>query len=422
MMLRKKSRLVTVAVAAALLAGTAVAAVGGVTALPQLPDNHYTPNAETLQLGGTIAHTLLAPSMAQLDNLGDKITPEQRAKIASVTGPRGPEYIDDFFSALKETWPRVSENTEAILAHALAEKMSPAELRVGATFVQGPDGKYLLEIVQARTTKKAQTLSPEAQAAMARLESTQVGRNFLARATTYEAFLKPYTADLIATIAPPILGRFCHKVLETNDKRLAADTSDSDPEFAKAHAAGAALINHWYAKMTPEEWDKARHRLDDPMVKAQIAKIQRPEIPEGWMQAAVDASYEWLREDQAKIADEFGRFMARLYDAKEVEAFGRFIDGPYTDAVKKVAERAKAGQTMAANPKDPFAQAPELKQAFVDFLATPEGQSMKAKSMDFKRLVPAVVDEFVPLTAGLLVRFADKTEKMQAEKRLARGW
>jgi ABC-type Fe3+ transport system substrate-binding protein len=77
---------------------------------------------------------------------------------------------------------------------------------------------------------------------------------------------------------------------------------------------------------------------------------------------------------------------------------------------------------MAANPKDPFAQAPELTQAFVDFLATPEGQSMKAKSMDFKRLVPAVVDEFVPLTAGLLVRFADKTEKMQAEKRLARGW
>src|SRR5262249_33583758 len=153
----------------------------------------------------------------------------------------------------------VSDNTEAILAHALAERMSPSELRAGAWFVQSKDGGYFMDIVRAKMGGKAgmAKLDPKAKAAMLRLQSTPPGQRFLAKVGKYDTFLQPYTGDLIATVVPPILGKFSAGVIAANDKRIAADKSDSDPDFASVHAAGAAMVNHWYAKMTPEDWDRA---------------------------------------------------------------------------------------------------------------------------------------------------------------------
>lgn len=368
--------------------------------------------AETSQKG------LLLALMEKAPKLSDP-------KVVRIIGDRGPMLYEAVREASLETWNDARPHVEAILTHALAENFSADELAAGSAFLQGPDQGYAFEIYINKTTDEAKRkpLSDRAAAALARLESTDAGRRFVADATAKDGPIVKARLDLIAAIAPGWILRFSDKLDAAEAAHPHPLATDAFAPTAEDQALGVGVVHNFLGAIDPSVLEKAKPLIiagmEKKMAERPDTKMPRPE----WNVFMVDAMIDSLAHDRPAIELAFGRMLARLYSHDDLQALADFANGPGMDFLKRSMAERKPGEA-------PVEKTPEEKAA----LAALAKRDLLAKSLahlgDFASNDPEKKDRMfamvadVGLTWGpkLMRRFAVEAQALEEQKRAARGW
>lgn len=386
-----------------------------------------TPTPEAVALAGQIAHAWAQSAQSVLvDALMAKAPKLDDPKTVKLLGDRGPALYTSVREATLEAWTESKPHVEAILGHAMAEHFSLDELRAGAAFAQGPDEAYALEIFRFETAEqgKQKPLSKPAAEALARLDATDAGRQFLHDATGKDGLFKQCRPDLIAAILPPWLLRFSDKVDAVEAARGSQLAPDAYAPSADDQALGVSVVRDVYGLIDDSMWDKAMPAVVAAMNKkmAERQKVQMPR-PE-WNGFLAEAMLETLRDDKPAVEQAFGRALARLYDHDDLKALADFANGP---GVRRLETKTGAGHAQDASAP---AESAEEKAALADLkkrdlMAKAIAQFANFASTDpdkRQRMIALVLDIGVTLGPKVARRFATKAEALEAQTRAARGW
>ena len=364
-------------------------------------------------------------SSAVVDALMAKAPKLDDPKTVKLFGDRAPALYGAVREATLESWTESKPHVEAILAHATAEHFSVEELRAGAAFAQGPDEAYALEIYRFETAEegKQKPLSRPAAEALARLEATEAGRNFLHDATAKDGVLKQCRPDLVAAILPPWLLRFSDKVDAIEAARGGQLAPDAYAPSAEDQTLGVSIVHNFYGLIDDSMWNKAMPAvvaaMNKKMAERQNVTMPRPE----WNGFFASAMIETLRDDKPAVELAFGRALARLYDHDDLKALADFTNGPGMGYLKRSSAGRKPGDSAPA--KSPEEQAAMADLAKRDLTAKAMAQMANMASTDpekRERLTALFIDLAVTLGPKVARRFATKAEALEAKTRADRGW
>jgi hypothetical protein len=96
-----------------------------------------------------------------------------------------------------------------MMGHALAQNMSPDELRAGVAIIADPATQTMIAAGAAGDEDKA---TPKLARETERIAATPPGRRFLDKFAKLDSYLTPIQDDLVAELLPGAFRRFADKV------------------------------------------------------------------------------------------------------------------------------------------------------------------------------------------------------------------
>ncbi len=192
-------------------AGLAIVVTVGV-GLP-MGASAQTPEAESL--GQQVAH-----SMFKAIAFDEVIAKEMKGAAGAFADVKSrPEWGKMLEDSMTEEIHHDMPVFERLLGHALAQNMSPDELRAGAVIIADPATQTLIAAGAAGDENKPE---PKLSRETERIAGTPPGRRFLEKFGKLDTYLTPIQDDLVAELLPGAFRRFADKVEAGEEKRKAA--------------------------------------------------------------------------------------------------------------------------------------------------------------------------------------------------------
>ena len=190
------------------LAVTALVAVGLPTGA-----NAQTPEAEAL--GQQVAH-----SMFKAISFDEVIAKEMKGAAGAFADVKSrPEWGKMLEDSMTEEIHHDMPVFERMLGHALAQTMTPDELRAGVAIIADPATQSMIAAGAAGSEGKADAkVSRDTE----RIAASPPGRRFLEKFGKLESYLTPIQDDLVAELLPGAFRRFADRVEAGEEKRKAA--------------------------------------------------------------------------------------------------------------------------------------------------------------------------------------------------------
>ena len=191
-------------------AGLAIALTAG-AALP-IGASAQTPEAEAL--GQQVAH-----SMFKAIAFDEVIAKEMKGAAGAFADVKSrPEWGKMLEDSMTEEVRHDMPVFERMLGHALAQNMSPDELRAGVIIIADPATQSLIAAGAGGGGGPEPKLARETE----RVAASPPGRRFLQKFEKLETYLTPIQDDLVAELLPGAFRRFADKVEAGEEKRRAA--------------------------------------------------------------------------------------------------------------------------------------------------------------------------------------------------------
>jgi hypothetical protein len=172
-----------------------------------------TPEAEAL--GQQVAH-----SMFKAIAFDEVIAKEMKGAAGAFTDVKSrPEWGKMLEDSMTEEVRHDMPVFERMLGHALAQNMSPDELRAGVVIIADPATQSLIAAGSAAGEDRPE---PKLARETERVAASPPGRRFLQKFEKLETYLTPIQDDLVAELLPGAFRRFADKVEAGEEKRRAA--------------------------------------------------------------------------------------------------------------------------------------------------------------------------------------------------------
>jgi hypothetical protein len=374
-----------------------------------LPEEPVTP--EKVALGTKIAGTAVDLIEPVIQSAFDKkIPPEQLAQL----GDRGPGLRDAARDAVLDTLHEKRDEIASILGHALAKRMTLAELKAGARYVESPEARIVFEYYIQRANDEHLEKSAAVVKAEALLQSTPAGRRFSSKFSS-EALFKDAEVDFISAVVPSLCLHLADR-LDAEEARHAeaAKAAGAPQPSPEAVALGEKVVHGVLGLIDDKTWD-VLDKLMTTRLQEAMAKDKDVKIPPEWAVALVQATIDTFRKDGPAIERLGGRALAEIYSTEELQAISDFVNGPAPRYFVKTLLAKVQGGT-------PEPQPAEVTAALEKFKSSGMADRLAEKLKDQEKLKAVGMDFGIGVAVIWLREFGHRTEAIETARRAARGW
>ena len=391
------------------------------------------PSSEAQALAAVMAHgymsSILTDTAEQTFDLADyPIFQTAPFNTPSLAG-RWKPWVEITRQATMQTYTERKPQFEQLLARTLAARLSIAELRVGAKFINGPGGPFAVRVlaheqptpvipdslkstqgpingqafiatINAAMAKAHRPLPPAADAALTELKGSEAGRALLKdllKASTWTDAKQEY----FELSVPPLM---IHMADGMEADQAKWDAAAKDAPSPEALALGVSIVRGGYATLDENSW--AQINAFTTIIGARIPANVFGEagLPPKWAPLMLTAMVDTVHSDQPVMEQAVGRALARLLTPDDLKTLATFMNGPAPAYFVKKAMTGLGGSKDSAPPP------PEVTAAVNAFSRSGVMDRLAARMQDKNtdKLIGVGVDATIPITARFLRRFGEK--------------